>query len=208
MVFVPNAEDVLPIVPQRLPRYTLRGDVSYLMAEGMGGIGRSFATWMAKRGGRHLIFLSSTGNITDSVSAMIRDLEKDGCKAHIFKCDVGFKQKLRETLDGCSRTLPPIKGLNQCAMKLKNVMFENMRFDDFQLAVNPKSVAPTTSISCFPRISISSSCALLPQASSATALKPTTPQGTPFKTSSPSTAALNVSLPPQSALVKSSAWVT
>lgn len=138
MIFVPTPDDMIPIVPQKPPVYTFRDDATYVMSGGSGGIGRSTAAWMAKRGARHLLFLSSTGNISPAIAQMIEDLEREGCKAHIVKCDVSDKEKLRATLEECKQTMPPIRGVVQGAMKLKDTMFENMKYEEFDLAVKPK----------------------------------------------------------------------
>jgi NAD(P)-dependent dehydrogenase (short-subunit alcohol dehydrogenase family) len=45
-------------------------------------------------------------------------LEADGCHVHIFKCDVSDKEQLRLVVEQC-KSLPPIKGVIQGAMKLK-----------------------------------------------------------------------------------------
>lgn len=119
MIFVPAPDDILPIVPPRAPTYQLKEDATYVMAGGLGGIGRSFARWMAKHGAHNLVFLSSSGNITSAVSKLVRDLEFDKCNAKIICCDVSDKEKLREVLKECQRTMPPIKGVVQGAMKLK-----------------------------------------------------------------------------------------
>jgi len=118
IVLVPREDDVLPIVPARPAPYYFREDASYFLSGGLGGIGRSIAKWMVSRGARHLIFASSSGRITDAVTKMQQELETNGCGVYIFKCDVGDKEALRSLLDQCRRTLPPIKGVIQGAMKL------------------------------------------------------------------------------------------
>lgn len=118
IVLVPREDDVLPIVPARPAPYHFRADASYFLGGGLGGIGRSIAKWMVSRGARHLIFASSSGRITDAVTQMQQELETNGCGVYIFICDVGDKEALRSLLDQCRRTLPPIKGVIQGAMKL------------------------------------------------------------------------------------------
>ncbi|KAK5957266.1 Type I Iterative PKS [Knufia fluminis] len=138
MVFVPTPDDMLPIVPPKPPTYHLRADATYILAGGLGGIGRSAAKWMAKKGARHLLFLSSTGNVTEAVSEMMKDLQQQNCEAKIKKCDVSDKAALQATINECSKTMPPIRGVIQGAMKLKDTMLENMTHTDFTLATNPK----------------------------------------------------------------------
>jgi NAD(P)-dependent dehydrogenase (short-subunit alcohol dehydrogenase family) len=116
---VPREDDILPILPPLPAPLGFRPDASYVLGGGLGGIGRSVATWMASRGARNLIFLSSSGRITPAVTAMRETLEADGCSVHIFTCDVSDKEQLRLIVEQCSKTLPPIRGVVQAAMKLK-----------------------------------------------------------------------------------------
>jgi len=119
MVFVPRAEDLIPMLPALRPPYMLRSDASYVLSGGLGGLGRSFATWMAERGAKNIIFLSRTGSITSAVQRTVDQLESAACRVHIFKCDVSDESRLGEVLEDCKRTLPPIKGVVQGAMILK-----------------------------------------------------------------------------------------
>lgn len=137
IVLVPREDDVLPVLPPSPAPLGFRPDASYVLSGGLGGIGRSVAAWMASRGARNLIFLSSSGRITPAVTTMREALEADGCSVHIFTCDVSDKEQLRLVLEQC-KTLPPIRGVVQGAMKLKDVMLENMTYEEFQLAIRPK----------------------------------------------------------------------
>ncbi|KAH9827289.1 polyketide synthase [Teratosphaeria destructans] len=138
MIFVPSPEDQIPIVPAQPVPYRFRQDATYVLSGGLGGIGRSTARWMASRGARNLVFLSSSGRITEAVSKMQSDLEAEGCRAHIFKCEVSDAEQLRPVVEGVASSLAPIKGLIQGAMHLKDSMFENMLWEDYQIAVKPK----------------------------------------------------------------------
>jgi hypothetical protein len=118
MVFVSNPNDVMPVVPAQPPPFLLSANATYVLAGGLGGLGRSIASWMASRGARHFVFLSSSGGITKPVSKLRSDLENDGCSVDIIKCDVGDAGRLAEVIADCQARLPPIKGVIQGAMKL------------------------------------------------------------------------------------------
>jgi hypothetical protein len=118
MVFVPSPEDIVPIVPAQPPPFQLSAESTYVLAGGLGGLGRSIARWMASRGAKHFVFLSSSGNITGPVMQLRSELETDGCSVHIFKCDVSHAERLAEVIAECRAKLPPIKGVIQGAMKL------------------------------------------------------------------------------------------
>jgi hypothetical protein len=120
IILVPREDDVLPVVPPSRPPCTFLNDATYVLSGGLGGIGRSIAAWMASRGAKNLVFLSSSGRITPAVSTMRTALEAEGCRVEIFTCDVSDQTKLQAVLDQCRQLdLPPIKGVIQGAMKLK-----------------------------------------------------------------------------------------
>ncbi|CAK4031885.1 polyketide synthase [Lecanosticta acicola] len=138
MVFVPQPDDIVPIVPAQPPQFQLNPDATYVLSGGLGGLGRSIAGWMAGRGARHFLFLSSSGTITAAVADMKSDLEASGCKVHIVKCDVSDAERLKVVLEESKTAMPPIKGLVQGAMKLQDSIFENMSYEAYMAAVNPK----------------------------------------------------------------------
>jgi NADPH:quinone reductase-like Zn-dependent oxidoreductase/SAM-dependent methyltransferase len=117
-VFVPGPEDYLPVVPQAAPPYVFREDASYVLAGGLGGLGRSIARWMVSRNAKSLIFLSRSARITAPVEDMVAEFKEKGCRVEILKCDVSNSARLKEAIDGCVTTMPPIKGCIQGAMSL------------------------------------------------------------------------------------------
>lgn len=119
IVFAPKEDDIVPVVPEINSPYQFDQEASYVLAGGLGGIGRSLARWMVSRGARSLIFLSRTGNVIQPVEEMISTVESKGCQIRIFKCDVTDLERLREVVEECHQTLPPIKGCIQCSMILR-----------------------------------------------------------------------------------------
>ncbi|KAJ6103160.1 hypothetical protein N7486_005587 [Penicillium sp. IBT 16267x] len=138
IIFVPHLSDKIPVLPDLIEPYQFDGQASYLLAGGLGGLGRSLALWMASRGAKHLIFLSRSGRITDPVKAMIASLQGLGCQSHIFTCDVADAERLRYVIEECTASLPPIKGCIQASMVLRDGAFVNMSFEDWQTAIRPK----------------------------------------------------------------------
>ena len=132
----PNEVPVL-----RRPRDLLRLDPSatYLLVGGLGGLGRSLASMMVSSGARHLAFLSRHGA---GPSAAARDaidkLRADGCTVQTYKADVADRDSLDEALKSCARALPPIRGVVQMAMVLRDGIFANMTHDQWRDATRPK----------------------------------------------------------------------
>lgn len=119
IVFAPDEKEMVPVIPEIQTRYKFDPDASFLLAGGLGGLGRSLAKWMVSRGAKHLIFLSRTGKVTQPVQDMISSLDVKGCDVKIFACDVSDIDSLRSVFEECRRTLPPIKGCIQLSMVLK-----------------------------------------------------------------------------------------
>lgn len=119
IVCVPGPSDVLSVVPDSLPSYQFDGQASYVLAGGLGGIGRSVARWMASRGARNLIFLSRSGRRTAAVNEMILNLQSMGCQSHVFTCDVSDVARLKAVIQSCSASMPQIKGCIQGSMVLE-----------------------------------------------------------------------------------------
>ncbi|KAK5988353.1 6-hydroxymellein synthase cdmE [Cladobotryum mycophilum] len=138
MVFVPSPTDVVPVVPPQPAEYKLDSNATYVLAGGLGGIGRSMARWMASKGARHLIFLSRSGKLTGDALKMAQELEQKECGVHVFACDVSDPGRMKEVLDECARALPPIKGCIQGSMVLVDGMFENMSHEAYTSAIKPK----------------------------------------------------------------------
>lgn len=119
IVLVPSPTDIVPIVPEQPANYKFDSNATYFLAGGLGGIGRSIGQWMASKGAKHVVFLSRTGKVTESVQKMIDDLESKDCQAHIFACDVSDSERVKTVIEEVTKTLPPIKGCVQGSMVLK-----------------------------------------------------------------------------------------
>lgn len=92
---------------------------TYVIAGGLGGIGRRTARWMANRGARYLILLSRTGPTNDEARELVEDLIQQGVHVETPLCNIADFSSLRRTLIMLQKTMPPIKGCIQSAMSLK-----------------------------------------------------------------------------------------
>jgi hypothetical protein len=145
MVFVPHADDVVPIVPEQQTPFYFKPDATYVLSGGLGGLGRSIARWMVSRGVRNLLFLSRSGAITPAVAEMEKHLAEQKCRVHIAKCDVTDATDLAKVLEQCKSSLPPIKGVIQGAMQLSVSQSPHLQF-----TVSRKEKTQLTAISRTP----------------------------------------------------------
>jgi NAD(P)-dependent dehydrogenase (short-subunit alcohol dehydrogenase family) len=74
---------------------------------------------MVSRGARYLLFLSRSGASSDAAKALVEELEAKSCHITVRICDVSDKEKLKETIEKYTSTMPPIMGCIQGAMELR-----------------------------------------------------------------------------------------
>ena len=101
------------------PLYRYDGDSTYVIAGGLGGLGRSIARWMADRGARHLLLLSRRGLSNPYAHELDDDLKNRGVQVWAPSCDIADLNQLITVVDEAAQTMPPIRGCIQSAMVLR-----------------------------------------------------------------------------------------
>ncbi|KAL9074826.1 MAG: hypothetical protein Q9161_001964 [Pseudevernia consocians] len=138
MVIEMREKDLVHTVLETKPDYQFGSESSYLIAGGLGGLGRSAARWMASRGARNLILLSRSGARSKAALSLVEELTMQGICVKALACDVADAISLSTTLMSCAETMPPIRGVIQGAMVLRDTIFEKMTFEDWKLCMAPK----------------------------------------------------------------------
>ena len=115
VVAFPEDISKTPSVP--LPKVlALDPEASYLLTGGLGGIGRSIATWMIEHGARHLVFLSRSAGLNDGDKVFFVELKSMGCSVTAI---AGKVQDLSDVQKAILQATRPIKGVIHLAMVLR-----------------------------------------------------------------------------------------
>ncbi|KAL9639081.1 MAG: hypothetical protein Q9204_001255 [Flavoplaca sp. TL-2023a] len=130
--------DMVPTVPSSLPKYYFDANATYIIAGGLGGLGRSIARWMVSRKARYLILLGSSNPIREAGKVLVDELEAQGVFVATPSCDISEKDTLDRTLNTCLKNMPPIRGCVQAAMTLRDQVFVKTPYTDFQAVLKPK----------------------------------------------------------------------
>lgn len=107
-------------------KWTFDENATYLVAGGLGGIGRSILRWMVTRGAKYLLVPSRSGAASAAASEVVRELSDQNIVVSTPKCDVSSKDSLSHMLEESATTLPPIRGCIVATMVL-NVSYETNR---------------------------------------------------------------------------------
>ncbi len=109
-----------PVKVRRRPRPVSLADsgAAYVVAGGLGGIGRAIAAWMMEKGARNLVLISRRAEAHPAAAELVRRAQTHRCNLQIRNCDISNEADLVRLLDSCSQTLPPIRGVIHAAMAL------------------------------------------------------------------------------------------
>ncbi|KAF4471000.1 polyketide synthase [Fusarium albosuccineum] len=116
----------------------LQEDGTYFIIGGTGGIGRSMAKRMIELGARNIVLLSRSGRVTQEFNSLLECAKVHDAKIFVRACDVANEESVRTLVEESQKTLPPARGVIHAAMVLRDVLFEKMTFEDYDLVVRSK----------------------------------------------------------------------
>ena len=109
--------------------YSFDANVTYLIAGGLGGLGRSISRWMVSRGAKHLLLLSRSGTSRSEARQFVQELSDEGVQIEAPACDITDSASLGSALKIARERMPPIKGCIQGSMVLKVCHLMLCRFE-------------------------------------------------------------------------------
>ncbi|KAK4506626.1 hypothetical protein PRZ48_000358 [Zasmidium cellare] len=131
-----KVDDLVPVLPSQRPTYYFRHDATYVIAGGLGGLGRSIIQWMVDRHAKHFLILSRSGpEKNNDALELLNRLSRTGIIIKYIPCDIADPQALQAAL---ATTLPPIRGCINATMVLHDSTLPNMTAHSFQSVLRPK----------------------------------------------------------------------
>lgn len=100
----------------RAKKFNLDREASYLLTGGLGGLGRSIASWAAEHGAHHLVFLSRAAGKGENDESYFKELRSMGCSVTFVTGKVDDENAIGECIQKAPR---PIKGIFHLAMVLR-----------------------------------------------------------------------------------------
>ncbi|SMR55841.1 unnamed protein product [Zymoseptoria tritici ST99CH_3D1] len=133
-----DPKNVILAVPAPPPTLALDPEATYVLAGGLGGIGRSIAETMFAAGARNISFISRSGAKTEEAKTLLNSLRLRGCNAKAYPCDVSSQAAVAGFVQASLDRGEKIKGVVQAAMVLEDSVFDNMTFDQWTRSTQPK----------------------------------------------------------------------
>ena len=138
VVVTAESDTPVTVISARPPALKLEKEGTYVIAGGLGDLGRRMARLMAAHGAGHIVTLSRRTLDPEFQRALEDDIRAMGGELHIEKCDITDKATMQEIATRCRKTLPPFKGVVNGGMVLRDRPLEQMDFEAYMTAAKPK----------------------------------------------------------------------
>lgn len=132
-------EHATVLATPRETKVTMPSDATFIVAGGRSGIGLEIGKNLVSRGAKHIVLLSRRAVSSEEeskVSDMFQDREVE---VRILSCDITNKESIRTVLLGALQTMPPVRGVIQSTLVLRNRLITKMDSVDFAACTAPKT---------------------------------------------------------------------
>ena len=136
LVLVPKKGELVPVSsPVYRDTKLFSPDKVYLLSGGLGGLGRTLAEWMVRKGARHLAFLSRSGASRTDAQSTVEWLEARDVRVSVFTVDVTDFTAVTACITSIGGKLA---GVFHAAAVLQDSPLESMSFQQWERCLLPK----------------------------------------------------------------------
>ncbi|KAH7349024.1 hypothetical protein BKA66DRAFT_563574 [Pyrenochaeta sp. MPI-SDFR-AT-0127] len=120
-----------------------RHDATYLLIGGTGGLGRSMAKWMIRKGAQNIVLLSRSGTLRGKAKSQIDAANNAGANVVVRRCDVvnrlDVDQLISKGLSDLPPVMPVLPALIHTNPTIQDVLFENMTYAQYTSVISSKT---------------------------------------------------------------------
>jgi len=128
---------VLTLDPDQSFDGSLRGNATYLITGGMGGLGQLMTQWLVERGARRIV-LSGRSEPSEEATRLLDGLRDKGAEIIVARADLTRSEEVARVLDQCG---PTLRGILHLAGALDDGLLSQMNWEQFAHALDPKARA-------------------------------------------------------------------
>jgi hybrid polyketide synthase/nonribosomal peptide synthetase ACE1 len=131
-----TAEDTAPVMVDTIDAAPLfSANKSYLMVGLTGQIGQSLCEWMVWNGARNILLTSRHPSVDQK---WLDSFRVYGAKVAVYAMDVTRKADVIRVVNDIQASYPPIMGVANAAMVLKDTLFSQMSYQQMTDVLKPK----------------------------------------------------------------------
>ena len=127
-------EHVIQACPEQV---LFRDDGWYILAGGLGGLGRYLMKWMAFKGAAHFLILSRSGHVTEFAESTIQAVQHLGAQIKVVKCDTCDSRAVTDAFVN-ARKSRPIRGCLNLVLQLANSPLDTMTSEQWDATLQSK----------------------------------------------------------------------
>ncbi|XWW93079.1 hypothetical protein V2A60_001007 [Cordyceps javanica] len=113
----------------------LRPDKTYLLVGMTSQVGQSLCQWMVEHGARFVVMTSRNPNVDPKFIGFMSSL---GATVNVSSLDITKRESLQRCYEEICKTMPPIAGVAQGAMVLRDSMFDGLTYENLTAVLEPK----------------------------------------------------------------------
>ncbi|KAF4624751.1 hypothetical protein G7Y89_g13418 [Cudoniella acicularis] len=134
-----NPTSTVKMLPPPL-HATFDPEAEYILAGGLGGLGRSILKWMVDRGAKNLTVLSRSSTASPEAEAMINELATQKVEVNITSCDVIVKEEVRNAMVAirARSNQRRIRGVIHAAAIIHDRLFDTMPYAQWKRGLGAK----------------------------------------------------------------------
>ncbi|POR35115.1 Polyketide synthase [Tolypocladium paradoxum] len=129
------ADTVSALIRPLEHRGLFASDKAYLLFGMTGDLGISVCQWMVDHGARNVVLASRNPNVPPSVLGF---MSRKGATVRTMAVDITNRDCLRAAYADIGSSMPPVGGLMNAAMVLRDRLFHDMAWEDFAAVLAPK----------------------------------------------------------------------
>ena len=131
-------ESLVNAVQVRPQEIRLERNATFVVAGGLGGLGLRLCNFLAKHGASHLLVLTKRWLSPLEKAKWEQELSIDGLEAHVLSCSIENNDSVTKAKVYCNEKLPPVRGVVNMTVASRNVLVDQITWDDFQTGIAPK----------------------------------------------------------------------
>ncbi|TQS32066.1 hypothetical protein Golomagni_07635, partial [Golovinomyces magnicellulatus] len=112
-----------------------RSDATYLLIGGLGGLGRSVATWLVEHGARDVVFVGRSSGQSQEDTQFFEELKAQNCTSTYISGSIAEPETMKRAVQACRQ---PLRGILQMSAVLRDRTFQNMTYQDWAECLEPK----------------------------------------------------------------------
>jgi hypothetical protein len=117
----------------------VRGDGTYLITGGLGGLGLAAARWLAQQGAGKVVLVGRNGPRSDEQERALDELCQSSTQVQAAIVDVADRERLAELINELKASGPPLRGIIHAAAALEDGLLINQTVTRFRSVLAAKA---------------------------------------------------------------------